>query len=107
MALNVLRTLSEEIFVYKDEDMDEKRHKDLVESLNATMKLVMPILRRFITEKLALRDKLTESKDTNASVYENLVIAALKLLSSLSEWIDYRYMIKLSESPLGIIMTLI
>ena len=94
MALNVLRTLSEEIFVYRDEDMDERRYSDLIESLNFTMGHIMPILRRFITEKLVLRERVIESENGNTNIYENLLIAALEVLATLSEWADYRWVMK-------------
>jgi predicted transcriptional regulator len=92
MALNVLRTLSEEIFVYKDEDIDERRYSDLIESLNFTMSFIMPTLRRFMTEKLVLRERaINESEEGGAmNIYENLLIAALEVLAALSEWVDYK-----------------
>jgi hypothetical protein len=85
-----LRTLSDDIFVYKDENIAEKRYSDLVEALNASIRLIMPKLRIFITEKLNMRRRLAESVHQDINIYERLTISALKLLESLCEWVDNR-----------------
>lgn len=88
--LSTLRTLSEDIFVYIDEDIDENRRLDLTGSLNAAVNVIMPILRKFVAEKLMLRRKSMENGDESIIVYEKLVMSALQLLTSLSEWTDYK-----------------
>jgi hypothetical protein len=86
-----MRTLSEDIFIYKDEDMDEQRYLDLVNSLHAAVVLIVPILRRFMVEKLRMRRKAIENREeTAARSYEKLVISTLELWVSLSEWTDYQ-----------------
>lgn len=81
----IVRTLAEDIFIFDDSNIDERRRVDLMSAMAASFDQLIPILVTFLSNCTAYFRAVTEHDTLFDSVQERLTICTLEALAACVE----------------------